>query len=431
MVIRSTFILMIGSAAFAHFSRSTYGQFGGGLKISPPKIDIPKPPKIDIPKPPKIDVPSVNDIKNGAAELDRKRLEAQRELSQKAAEADRARLEAQRKADEAARELDRKRLELMRNAEHSASEQSYFAYRNWVESKNSHIRPIVLQPGTLHYQIIEPLFAGKLNISRIRFYFGAFVPANMAAITFDDRVYVNQPFDPNDLGLALLMAHEMTHSTQYARLGGEKQFAWRYFGQIGQQIRSGNFNIIAVHDKLELEQEANRVEGMANSRVDRYISDQRNRQIAAERQQNEIDRQRRMAEERQRAEFERQRQMAAERERSDMRNDLANNGIDRTRSNDPRQRESFKPSETYASNIGFFYTKVMKGDGTFGARVSRAPMAGTPAATIGLEVGDIVIELDGEKFRSEQNVLEHRYRTTVRLINVRDNRIYDSEVMIP
>lgn len=418
--------MLMGEIALICAGSNAHAQFGG-IKISPPKIDIPKPPSIKVPD---VRVPSVNDFKNAAAEADRKRLEAQRELQRKAAEADQKRIEAQRelqrqaaeadrkrietqremqaRAEQAGRDLDRKRLEMIRNAEHAASEQSYFAYRNWVESKNTHIRPITLQPGTLHHQLIEPVFAGMLNISRIRFFFGAFVPADMAAITFDDRIYIDQPYDPNDPNLATLLAHELAHSLQYSRLGGEKQFAWRYFGQIGGQIRNGNFNVTAVHDKLELEQDAARFEHQAKLRVQQYFNAQYQRQIAANRQRDQFDR-----------------------ERMPMPPSFDRPGSGESNGTDQNRRDTLKPAVTYASNLGIHYTKVTYQDGTFGARVSQAPHPGTPAAVMGLEVGDIVLELDGERFRSERNVLEHRYKTTVKLINVRDQQVYISEVMIP
>jgi len=58
----------------------------------------------------------------------------------------------------------------------------------------------------------------------------AFSPITPAAVTLGNTIYIDpSAYDPNtSTGLALL-AHEITHSEQYAELG-ELGFLWRYYG---------------------------------------------------------------------------------------------------------------------------------------------------------------------------------------------------------
>ena len=91
---------------------------------------------------------------------------------------------------------------------------------------------------------------------------------------------------------------------------------------------------------------------------------------------------------------------------------------------------SLGPNENYAANVGIFYEQVRYQDGTFGARLTRDPSPGSPAAQLQLEPGDIVYDLDGQRFRHPSDVLGHRDQTTVRFINVRTNRSQDATVYI-
>lgn len=87
--------------------------------------------------------------------------------------------------------------------------------------------------------------------------------------------------------------------------------------------------------------------------------------------------------------------------------------------------------ETFASNLGIYYAAVRYGDGTFGARVTRPPASNAPAAQLGFEPGDVIFELDGQRFRRPEDVLAHRYQTTVKFINVRTNAPQSGSLTLP
>jgi hypothetical protein len=47
--------------------------------------------------------------------------------------------------------------------------------------------------------------------------------------TFCNRIYLNDPYQPNDSDQLVLLAHELTHSKQCQQLGGEGKFGFHYF----------------------------------------------------------------------------------------------------------------------------------------------------------------------------------------------------------
>ncbi|MGE3822402.1 MAG: hypothetical protein AB7I30_23555, partial [Isosphaeraceae bacterium] len=85
----------------------------------------------------------------------------------------------------------------------------------------------------------------------------------------------------------------------------------------------------------------------------------------------------------------------------------------------------------FAPNLGISFERVVYADGTFGARLTGPPVPNSPAATLGLEPGDTVFALDGARFRSLNDVLNHRARTSVEFIDVRTNAARSSLVQIP
>ncbi len=96
-----------------------------------------------------------------------------------------------------------------------------------------------------------------------------------------------------------------------------------------------------------------------------------------------------------------------------------------------RPRTPAAPRETYAVNLGIYYVQVPCPDGTFGARITRAPDPRSPAGQIGVEVGDIIFELDGQRLNRPEDVLAHKDQTTVDLINVRNNQVVQVSIFIP
>jgi hypothetical protein len=93
----------------------------------------------------------------------------------------------------------------------------------------------------------------------------------------------------------------------------------------------------------------------------------------------------------------------------------------------PRSR---RRGELFASNLGIFYTRLSYSDGTFGARLTRPPAAGSPASRTGLEPGDVIVALDGTPFRDPEDFLGHTGRVRMTLIDGRTgHRIHANLVL--
>ena len=155
----------------------------------------------------------------------------------------------------------REKYPVGRAVEHWTSDQLYYAYRDFFLSQaRRSTTAINLTPNGTHYQrlVASGVMPRDLELDSVELYFNASVPSGMAAITFGNRVLLKQSYDPEDPNLTLLLAHEAAHTVQYRRLGGEKQFARRYIGQIGQAVRRGQF--LDMHDELELESEATEID---------------------------------------------------------------------------------------------------------------------------------------------------------------------------
>lgn len=166
---------------------------------------------------------------------------------------------------ELGRNIDRERLKLLPDPEKKLSETAYFSYKAHVENRQGRVREVQLRKGDFHFELVHPLLP-KVSIESVAFYFDAYVPADMAAVTFGHKVYVKGPYDADNPQLTRLIAHELTHVGQYDYLGGEKEFAQRYFGQISKATREnilkGNLNVKYLHDDLDLEKEANSYESL-------------------------------------------------------------------------------------------------------------------------------------------------------------------------
>jgi hypothetical protein len=85
----------------------------------------------------------------------------------------------------------------------------------------------------------------------------------------------------------------------------------------------------------------------------------------------------------------------------------------------------------FAPNLGITYVRVPNSDGTFGARLVRPPALNSPAAALGLEPGDVVFELDGLRFRTHQDVLNHTGDSTTRFIDVRTSESPSATLILP
>lgn len=96
--------------------------------------------------------------------------------------------------------------------------------------------------------------------------------------------------------------------------------------------------------------------------------------------------------------------------------------------------------ETFVPHIGIYYEKVPNSDGTFGARLTRNAVQGSPATRlrmvgangfIYLERDDTILEMDGQRFRTHDDVRNHRFETTMRFIDSRTGRIMNASLTLP
>lgn len=83
--------------------------------------------------------------------------------------------------------------------------------------------------------------------------------------------------------------------------------------------------------------------------------------------------------------------------------------------------------EFYAPNFGVHY-QLVPYYGTYGARLTRHPVAGSAAAALGLEPGDVLVEADGLRFRGPGDVANHWYWTPLKFINVRTGGLQEALV---
>src|SRR4051812_46405463 len=86
--------------------------------------------------------------------------------------------------------------------------------------------------------------------------------------------------------------------------------------------------------------------------------------------------------------------------------------------------------DQFAANLGISYQFVPYG-GAFGARLTRHPVPGSPAAQLQLEPGDMITMLDGQPIYGPADVLNHSAYTTVIFVNVRTGQPQSGAVFIP
>lgn len=68
---------------------------------------------------------------------------------------------------------------------------------------------------------------------------------------------------------------------------------------------------------------------------------------------------------------------------------------------------------------------------TYGARLSRYPVAGSPCAYLQLEPGDMIVSLDNQPFRGPNDVLSHYGQTSMVFINVRTGQPQTANLNLP
>jgi hypothetical protein len=145
-----------------------------------------------------------------------------------------------------------------RHLSETAKESLFIGMRNHVIGKNNElgVRGTRFTRDSKYYQFIQPYLPDDMDFSDITFFFSAYVPSDMAGITFENYVYINWPFrefDPNYLDL---LAHETGHVIQYKRWG-LKGFARSYIDDsFNSFFKEPSFDQVKIHDNLMIEQEA-------------------------------------------------------------------------------------------------------------------------------------------------------------------------------
>ncbi len=84
-----------------------------------------------------------------------------------------------------------------------------------------------------------------------------------------------------------------------------------------------------------------------------------------------------------------------------------------------------------AENLGIIYVPVNNGNGTFGLRLVRPPLANSPGAQLGLDTNDVVYMLDGQPFTNPFDVKNHYNQTTVNYIDVSTNTTQSGTITLP
>jgi C-terminal processing protease CtpA/Prc len=88
------------------------------------------------------------------------------------------------------------------------------------------------------------------------------------------------------------------------------------------------------------------------------------------------------------------------------------------------------PREYFAANLGIYY-RFIAHRGEIGARLSRSASANTPAGTLQLVRGDMIIKLDDEPIRKPNDVLNHVDQTRVEFVDIHTGRLRTASVQLP
>jgi hypothetical protein len=87
--------------------------------------------------------------------------------------------------------------------------------------------------------------------------------------------------------------------------------------------------------------------------------------------------------------------------------------------------------EVYAANLAIYYEPVRYDNGSMGVKISRPPAGNSPVASLQFDPGDVIFELDGQRFANPQDVLNHRGETTIDFIDVRTGERRQAVVNLP
>lgn len=87
-------------------------------------------------------------------------------------------------------------------------------------------------------------------------------------------------------------------------------------------------------------------------------------------------------------------------------------------------------SELFASNLGISYRLVPFRD-HLAASLTRPPVSGSAAASVGFEPGDQIYALDGVAIRNPEDILGHVNQTVVDFVDVRTGQAKSTTLMLP
>lgn len=113
---------------------------------------------------------------------------------------------------------------------------------------------------------------------------------------------------------------------------------------------------------------------------------------------------------------------------------------DKSKTIDLRGANALAAGETFVPHIGIYYEKVAYDNGTFGARLTRDALPGSATTQLRmgnatqlfrLEKGDTIFEMDGQRFRTDDEVRNHRGETTMRFIDGKSGRTMEASLTLP
>jgi hypothetical protein len=89
------------------------------------------------------------------------------------------------------------------------------------------------------------------------------------------------------------------------------------------------------------------------------------------------------------------------------------------------------PEPLYAANLGIYYQPVPYDNGTFGARLTSAPVPGKPASTLPLDADDVVFLLNDQRFTNPDDLHNHFGQTTVGYIDSSTKSTQSGTITLP
>jgi hypothetical protein len=90
-----------------------------------------------------------------------------------------------------------------------------------------------------------------------------------------------------------------------------------------------------------------------------------------------------------------------------------------------------EPQPLYAPNLGIFYLPVVYDNGTFGAKLTSAPVAGKPASALPIDTDDVIFLFENQRFKTLDDLLNRVGQTTVGYLDSATNTSQSATITIP